>query len=100
MCASGCAAIRLLLISRNLPVAAFCRGRVASKGDLRLSYTASVNHARRRAASRRVGVALLGSGVAPSFIAVDGLGVAWPTEWPSYIGVEPAMCLAGSNPGG
>jgi len=34
MCASGCVAIRLLLMGRGLLVAAFCRGGVAIKGDL------------------------------------------------------------------
>ena len=53
-------------------------------------------------ASRSVGVASLALGMAwlsgwPSFVGVEGLGVAWP----SCVGVEvPAMCLACSNPGG
>jgi hypothetical protein len=85
MCASGWAAIRLLLplTGRGLVVGAFCRGGVASKGDLRLTCTSSTNRVRRRAASPGVGVASLGSGVAwlsgcASFIGVEGSGVAWP----------------------
>jgi len=74
MCANGWAAIRLLLVGRGLLVAAFCLGGVTIKGNLRW------------AASRGVGVASLS---------------AWPSEWPSYVGVEvPAMCLACSNLGG
>ena len=64
MCASDCVAISLLLISKDLLVVAFCRGGVTIKSDLRFSCTSSVNRARRRAASRGVGVVLLGSGVA------------------------------------
>ena len=47
MCASGCVAIRLLLMGRGLLVAAFCRGGVAIKGYPLLSCTSSVNRARR-----------------------------------------------------
>ena len=97
---------RLLLIGRDLLVAAFCRGGVAIKGDLRLSCTSSINRTRRQAVSRDVGVTSLWSAVAwlsgwPSFVGVEGSGVAWPTKWPSCVGVEvPTMCLASSNPGG
>jgi hypothetical protein len=93
-CASGWAAIHLLLVGRGLLVAAFCLSRVAIKGDLHLSCTSSINRARRQAASRSVGVASLFGW--PSFVGLEGVGVAWP----SCVSVEvPAMCLAGSNLG-
>jgi hypothetical protein len=61
MCASGWAAFRLLLISRGcLVVASFCLGGLVINGDCRFSYTSSVNRARHRAASRGVGITLLG----------------------------------------
>jgi hypothetical protein len=56
ICDSGWAAIRLLLIGRGRFVTAFCRVELAIKGDCLLHCTSSVNLARRRAASRGMGV--------------------------------------------
>ena len=41
-------------------VATFCLDGLTINGDIRLSCTSSVNHARRRVASRGVGIASLG----------------------------------------